>query len=607
MDTEKIVGWINRKLTLDADFMEDCQSYDAMEALTWDLPPGLTVHEWVRKRVSTDAHDILKTATNLFDVHHPKWEILPRGPADKDKAEELERWLEWQLELANRHGDQEAFRVMLKHSVKYNRIAAQLDYLPYWCKPGSDEYKDALNNPFCITVHNCANVHYDMGAYELRKVAVVCNVPAANVIDQWEAYQTDEKHGKKIQSAIKQIEALLEDDDEARLMYADYTDKKTRYVACYYTSSEGCDDEFTPPEGKDLVEILSGENELPFINWVISAGTSDPLLYSLHKGGLWENQNFLDTLADSTVIRRGFFPLIKHTSVSGKAMEVDFTGNEATIELNAADGENAEIMSPPPLDPGIREMMDRNSQKAASATGLKGLQNVNLAGNVQFATVNAMIQVSKSVLDPYIRNFEKAAVEMARLAFRWVAYRGDTVTGYRTRDKNTNKNKVAGEKINVSPKDFDPKSLMIRCELMSNTPTDELQKVNMYNQMKQAGWHVPTSEFIERMNLGAPEVLDDAWMKEKIIETALQVFTQTEQAKAQLQIEQIRNQMQMEMQQQMAAMQQEQQNMMAGQVPAEQPGGAQMMPGGQGNNPANQGTPPAMSSPQETRTVTQAA
>jgi hypothetical protein len=608
---EKALGKIRRKLTLDSDYMDDCASYDAIEAMEWELPPGLNAHEWVRKRVSTDGHDILKTATNLFDVHNPKWQILPRGPEDADGAEEIERWLEWHMQLANRHGDQEPFRVMLKHSTKYNRIAVQLDYLPYWYSDKkSEDYKDAVANPFCIKVHNPANVHYEMGAYGLRWVAVVSNLPAADAIDHWDSYQSDKTYGDKIKSAIGKIETLLDDDQEARVIYVDYTDKDKRWCFCYPYQGTDIDTDLAVPED-DFIEFVDGENKLGFINWAVSAGTSDPLLFSLHHGGLWENQNFLDTIADSLIIRRGFFPLMKHKSVSGKNMDIDYTGSEAVVELNAADGEEAEVLQPPPLDPGVRELMDRNSQKAASATGLKGLQNMNVTGNVQFAAVNAMIQISKSTLDPYIRNFEKVAVELARLAFLWVKKNGDTITGYRTKSKNPEMKKVAGQKINIGPDDFDPKTMVVQCELLSITPSDELQRMNVFSQAVQLGLPISKGDIVERMGWGEADVMKQEWMKEQIEGMALAMFQKTQDMQLQMKMQEA--QMAMQMQAQQAQMQQQQAAMQGqtpapqgpgGMVPPEQMGGGGAMPGGDMNNP-NGALPPAMSAPSMTRTATQ--
>jgi hypothetical protein len=141
---EKILGRIRRKLLLDTEFMDDCTHYDRMDSLQWTPPPGFAMREEIRLRVSTEAHDILKTAINLFDTHNPKWEILPRGPADADAAEEIERWLEWQMMIADQQGDKPSSAERLKHAAKYGRVACQLDFLPYWVPKDSDEYKEAL-------------------------------------------------------------------------------------------------------------------------------------------------------------------------------------------------------------------------------------------------------------------------------------------------------------------------------------------------------------------------------------------------------------------------------------------------------------------------------
>jgi hypothetical protein len=608
---EKILARIRRRLTLDQTFMDDCAAFDAMDGMSWDLPAGMATHEWVRKRVSTEAHDILKTAVNLFDTHNPKWEILPRGPADADKAEELERWLEWQMIVASRNGDKDASTEKLRHAAKYGRICSQLDFLPYWCKEGTEEYKDALANPFCDTVHPAANIHYERGKYGLRWVANVSNIAAADAIDHWDAYQTDKTYGDKIRGAIGKINELLEDDEEARLMYVDYTDKEKRWVFAYLTNGESVDT-YLEVNAEDMIEIVDGENKLGFINWAISEAASTPILYSLHHGGLWENQNFLDTIADSVIIRRGFFPLIKHKSMGGKPLEVDYTGAEAVMELDSAAGEEAEVMSPPPLDPGIRELMDRNSQKAASATGLKGLQNMNIVGNVQYASVNAMIQVSKSTLDPYLTAYQRNAMETARLAFMWVRKAGVTVTGYRQKDKNRDKNKVKGEKINVAPSDFDPKSMVIKCELLSTNTSDEMQRMNVFSQAKQLNLPISSADIVERMGWGEADVLKADWQKEQIEMNAMQIFMKMQDPEFKMKMMQFQQQMQA-MQQQQEQMAQQQQAMQGGPPPGapgstpppEQMGGAQMMPGGIGNDPNQGGLPPAMSDPNETRTQTQ--
>jgi hypothetical protein len=608
---EKILRKIRRKLTLDSDFMEDCTSYDNMDNLKWTPPPGFTARQEIRLRVSTDAHDILKTAVNLFDTHNPKWEILPRGPADADAAEELERWLEWHMAIADQNGDKPASTERLKHAAKYGKVASQLDFLPYWTAKDSDEYRDAMANPFCVTVHPIASVHYERGKYDLRWVAKVDNVPAGDVIDHWDAYRNDSTYGAKIEAAIKEVEALLEEDEEAQVMYVDYTSKDKRWCFAYLYDGTAVDmDLQTDDEG--MIEFVWGENKLGFIPWVISEAASTPLLYSLHHGGIWENQCFLDTIMDTTVIRRAWFPMFKHKSVSGKPMDVDFTGNEAVIELNASDGEEADLIIPPPLDRGVSELADRNTNKGASATGLKNLQNLSTPGNVQYATASLYINMSKATLDPYLTCYQHNNVGLAKLAFMWVKKTGITVTGYRTKDKNKEANKVKGEKINVSPESFDPSTMMIRCELLPTNPSDALQRMNEFSQAVQIGLPITKKNIAERMGYGEGDVLEQDWLKEKIQEIALAMYQKTKDAELQMMIQQ--KQMEMQMQAQQAQIQ-AQQAAMAGQTPApEGPGGmvppggmggAQMMPGGPGMDPAAGGIPSAMGDPNETRTQTQ--
>jgi hypothetical protein len=607
---EKILARIRRKLTLDVDFMKDCQSYDNMDNLRWTPPAGFATREEIRLRVSTDAHDILKTAINLFDTHNPKWQILPRGPADADAAEEIERWLEWQMMIADQQGDKPSSAERLKHAAKYGRIACQLDFLPAWVPEGTEAYKDALARPFCVTVHCPANVRYERGKYGLRWVAVVTNIPAADAIDHWDAYRNDVTYGKEIESAIAKVEKLLEEDDEARVIYVDYTDKEKRWCFCYLHKGEDVDTGLEIPED-GVIEFIDGENRLGFINWAISEAASTPLLYSLHKGGLWENQNFLDTIADTTIIRRGWFPIFKHKSMGGKDMDVNFTGSEAVVELDQAAGEDVEIMVPPPLDPGIRELMDRNSQKAASATGLKGLQNMDVTGNVQYAAVQAQLQVSRSVLDPYATCYEHNAVELGKLAFMWIKKTGISVTAQRRATKSTDKNKVAGQKITLNPEKFDPRSMIILCELTTTNKGDELQRMNMFSQAKQMGLPVPNSEILERMGWGNADALKEDWLKEQMEQIALAMYQKQKDAELTMQVQQA--QMQMQMAAQQAQMQQQQAAMQGqtpapegppGMVPPDQGGGAQMMPGGIGNDVNQGGIPAAMSSPQETQTQT---
>jgi hypothetical protein len=568
---------------------DDIAAYRDIDAMQWEIP--WDAQEFVRKRVSSVGHDAMKTVINMFNTYSPKWEILPRGPADADTAERLERWLEWQMEQTNTKGAQEPFRKMLKSSAMSAVVAAQLDYLPYWLE-NSEERKELLRNgAFCINVHEADTVHYEIGKYGLRWAAQVSVMGVADILDIWEQY---EEGNDDLKAALNSVREYVEgSEEEATFVYVDYTDKDHRWVFCIEGDTADADS-LELGDDANAITILDVENELPFINWVITEATGEPLFKSIHESGSWENDNFLMTLSDSTIIRRAYFPLLIHTSASGQDIEEDFTGAEVKLKVPA--GDTVGQLNPPPLDPGIREMMDRNSGAMRSGLGVAGLQNTDVTGNVQFATVNAQIQLSKTVLDPHLRAFERACVNLGKLAFMWVKYQGDTVTSYRTRTKG---NKVRGEKINVSPKDYDPDSLIIRCEILDNAPTDDMQRWNIFSGMKQMGLHIPDSEFIERTGMGDPETLEARWLDEQALNLAWQVFSQKKMAE-----------MQMQVQQQAQAAQQEAMAAAAGQAQGQSPPQqGQTQPAfdgtqGQGFDPSRGGSSPAEALPSLTQTAT---
>jgi hypothetical protein len=242
--------------------------------------------------------------------------------------------------------------------------------------------------------------------------------------------------------------------------------------------------------------------------------------------------------------------------------------------------------------------MDRNANSMRNGLGVQGLQSTDVTGNVQFATVNAQIQLSKAVIDPHLRSTERAAVGLAKLAFMWIEYSGDTVTAYRTKSKGKLKR---GQKINASPKDYDSKTLMIRCEILANAPTDEMQRWNMYAGMLQSGFRIPQSEIMERMDFSNPEQLEERFRKEKLRDLAQQLFEQEKVLELQMKQAQMQQEAQAQQQAQMQAASQAEQQ---GQVPPEQgvsqPAFDQTQ--GQGFDPSRMGSSPAEAAPQLTQT-----
>ena len=600
---KKTIEAIQARIDDDSDYQEDLVSYQKMVELQWELPETWAAKTFIRKQVSTDSFDVIKMAGNIYDASAPKWEVLPNGQAEKEKADMLETALEWWMKRANKLGSHEPLRKALHNSCLQNRVIYQMDYLPYWLPKDknqwTEEQKEALRqSSFCVTNHDARNVYYEMGKYGLKWVAAVTIVSAEDIKDHWSVY-ADDSSGKKIKSALSKIDKYVEENEEQMFILVDYISLKKREVSAFLTSSETISDFENYSESSDRVDILDEKNELGFIPWVVVEGEGQPMLYSSHKSGAWENQNLYNTLIDSTVMRRAVFPILKHVSPTGEPLDIDFTGEEPVVEMRG--GEQAEVFQPSPIDPALSQLANTNIARLAQTTGMKGLSSIEVAGNVQYAAVQAVIQLHMTSLQPYVRTVEKANAQLGDLCFKWIDKTNSSEPYWREKKKGEGM-KDRGMGGVVTKDKFDPDLLFIECHLIAKAPTDKQQLFNMYAQLKQAGAHVSWKHIIDdKLDIGNGDVLEADWLDEEAGNIAIQ------QKAKELDAELSEKMKQKDFERTMAAQQQAQQQAqpqgVQGEAPPEQ--GNPMMPGGQGFNAAAGGQPTAPAVPGATSPVQQ--
>jgi hypothetical protein len=523
-----------------SDAYDDMHAYDEIYNMEWEGIEGLVGKPGAVMFTDPLGHDLVTQATNIFDTHNPKWDVIPRGPNDSDNAARYEAWLTWHFAQANKHGASEPFGAMFRHVNLYNRVAAQLEFH----KEKGYEYC-----PFQIIVHDPKAVCYEMGRSGPIWVSVVDNILARDVKSHWHGYEKD----KDVSKALKKIQDLIDDDDEARLIYIDYTDNDIRYVVCWLTSDETVPETFGDEQPDDVIVIVDKDNKKGFVNWAISVGTNDPLLYTLHKGGLWKNINQSETIKRFTAYRRAIYPLGIETGV-GEDIVVDFTADgDSTIKVPP--GKQFQPTIPPPLDPAFNELSAQDRGLASRSVGLENLSGIQSASNVQFATINALIQLRLSQLEDNKRCFERAGEQLARIMFRYMNESDDMVVGYVAEDRDGMKR---GEEIGFDKDAFARmENLFANCILLPNNPTDKLQRMNMITMAKQAGLPIPDDEMLEGMGYGAPEALKERWEKQVIEMAVLEAIklgiVEGERMKLQMQAQAAQMQMQQQMQQQQMA------------------------------------------------------
>jgi hypothetical protein len=180
--------------------------------------------------------------------------------------------------------------------------------------------------------------------------------------------------------------------------------------------------------------------------------------------------------------------------------------------------------------------------------------------------------------------------------FQWLEYKGDAMEAFYM-DKTALMER--GAMVSITSDEYDVNKIFISCELIPNTPSDKLQRVNQAAQIAQTfPTEFPRGELIEMLALGNADALKEERRREMVEEVAIQNYLQEKTARQNMMLQMEQMQMQMQMQQaQQQQMMQEQQAMQQGAV--DQFGNAQ----GQGFNPAGGGIPPAMMNPEATRTM----
>lgn len=582
---KKVIEMIQTAIEADSQNQEDFQAYDDMDNIVYDF--GDKLEKWMIPSVSTEPHTALKVLDNIFDSHNPRVNILPFGEADKDRAEKMERWLDWQFSKISQRTGKSPIRQMSHMAGKYGRIALQVDYLPYWLprdkKSWTNEQKQQMRSgPFCIDLHNPKNVYYGMGKYGLRWVASVSNMTATEIVDHWGVYED-----KKMQAALKKIQDMEAEDEEVRFIHVDFTSHDKRYISVFQTKMEGIEDFENFDGDTQSIDLLNTDNKLKFLNWVVVECDSTPLLAGMHKGNLYAFQTIFDTVKKSGVMRRAYPVLYKSKTVDKKGINIEMNGVESEARLGH--GDEFEVMQPPPMDSAVFTLANELDGQVDNTLGVSKLGNMQAGGNLQYSTVNAIIDLNMNKLEPYKRMSEKALEQASYLMLKWVEYTQDTVTSYRTKIKKPEQ--IIGEEILLSPDEMDADTMVITVTL--TTKADKMAEVNRISMLKQANFRIPDSELLEGIGYENSDVMASMYEDEQLRVAALKNHIMELEAQIQLKVKAAEMQMQMQMQQaQMQQQQQQQAQRQAAQASAQN--GAQANPqqglpsevGGQGFNPA---------------------
>jgi hypothetical protein len=272
-----------------------------------------------------------------------------------------------------------------------------------------------------------------------------------------------------------------------------------------------------------------------------------------------------------------FYAMAARTKEEGpmveSSTEVDHGSPGKTIKVTP--GNTLDQMTPPGMDPSLRELVLMIQGEMAKSTVANVLQGGDIPAGTAFASLNLLVQTAVGVLKTSKELAEFALADIYTLFLLWAHYTKNSIDGYGTAKADL------GKQYKIEWDEIDPEAIYLSVELSPDVPLDRMQRANTAMLMLQRPGFYSKERALEEMGVTDPDqVIKEAYF-EQLMEAQIMNIIQTLQMQSQMQFQQQAQAQQMGLQ----AMQQQ----MAG------------APGGNGFNPEQGGLPPQMAQPQATR------
>lgn len=538
------------------------EEYDDMDHVDWKLPDALKKVQGMRAAPSTDPHDSISTGVRVLSSLKEGIELQPlaSNPETKQKANQDERALDWLMQQVNKRRQGTVQRSVVRSALKYDEVIAQVIDLDFQIKnkkpfEGDTKREEAARRfgRFVVNTYHPNDVHVMHSSYMPEAFLLCQKRKAKAVMKEW----------GKLASKLKKL--ADEDNDVKYYYYQDYDD-----TVVWCTGDR--DDDV-------VVEIMRDEHNLPFLPWVARVGGDTmehdavhrrrPLLYSIAQSDSWHTQNVARSILYSEIMFYAMAPRSKEEGpMPESTTEQDFGSPGRTVKVTPSN--TLDQMTPPGLDPSLREAVAMIREEQAKSTVANILQGGDVAPGTAFASLNLQTQTAVGALKPAKELAEYALADIYTLFLLYAHYTENDIDGYGTGKADR------GELYSIKWGEIDPEKIYLSVELKPDVPLDRMQKANTAMMMVQAGIY-SKERAMEDMGITDPDAVTKEMFFERLTDAQLQNIIQTQMAESQ---------MQLQMQAQgMAAMQ----NQMAG------------APGGNGFNPAQGGAPAQEAAPGATR------
>lgn len=535
----------------------------------WELPPELELLPWSHKHVSQKLHNAIAASTKVLATKHARITKYPyvNDAANKKKASEDERNLEWHLRNASQLRSEKLESDFVESALLYRCIGAMVIDIDWQIKQAKALKMNTTamerareKSRFAVNPYYPGHLHVRRSVYGVDTVLLAYRRTATEVIMEW---------GED--NIPKEIKEIANEENDG-IHYFDMMNLKTRGV---WAQSES---ESTP-----YWIMKEEEHELDFLPWVEELGGSsleDDIAHKYHsmpyaaiKSGALKTQNTIGTLMLTDAIAKAIPAEFAEEGPNPEGVTIDAMDPHGVVKVAA--GNTIKALARGGMDPRLAELYDRASMDVSSATIPDLLMSGQLPAGMAFSTYNLATQTGIGQLKPYKELAEKGIAQVCRLFLMWARHTETPLEAYGMQDRVD-----LGESYIIDPGTIDPTGIYIKAELIPLKPTDDLAKWNAGQIANQVG--LPKEYILEDAGVEDPQEALKVRESEDIDEFLLDKWKQEQM-------------LDMQMEAQARQMQQQEQ---AQAVAAEQAAAAG---GGQGFNPQAGGTPPIQANPPDTQ------
>jgi hypothetical protein len=428
--------------------------------------------------------------------------------------------------------------------------------------------------------HHPATVHSRQSDYGLEAVAKVHPYSMQTLIDNFGEDNPGilkllEKHPNAKKDELLRTKYVLVD-------YMDWTNRVQYVLPSPSGSVPGV-------IGESDIVFMNEAHGLPFIPWVI-IDKGDPIWKAVLTSGAWDNMQYMNLIRFAKAIEQSTRSTIVIKTPDGKLQNVwlDFSNPSSPIVI-PMDGTEVQPFPSPQIDPQLENMFQAMKGDSASSTVSHVLRDVSRFGNMQFSSINQMINLAIGQLSRAKNAAGDAEAAGIFQGFQWIEHSDMPFTAYRPQ---TQDSKVEGQSYNgrggqivirpgaaptkeeVDKMDekelavlnrtvyFDLEALYIKVELQSNNATDEQSRLNVVinavdklSMSRKEGWEkMGWSGYEINQNQRAIETLEEAELQKELQIIMLEV----EKKKIELQMLAQQQAQQQQQQAEQAAMKQQQ-------------------------------------------------